>query len=150
MTLTRLLLMLATLGAGALLHVQLGMNATVRLATGHVLWAALANFTIGSLVLWALALALRLPFPAAATWAAMPAWVWVAGALGALYVVPSSALAGVLGGALLVALVVCGQTLAALAIDHHGWLGFPVRPADPQRLLGAALVLAGVVLLARR
>ena len=34
-----------------------------------------------------------------------------------------------IGGATFLALLVAGQMVAALAIDHYGWLGFPVRPA---------------------
>lgn len=150
MTTTRLLLMGITLMAGMLLSVQVGMNAMVRTHTGHALWATIANFTIGLAVLWTIVLAQRLPLPAFGALGSVPWWAWAAGFFGAFYVAISSIAGPVLGGALLVALVVAGQTLAALLIDHHGWLGFPVRPADPQRLLGAALVLAGVVLLARR
>jgi transporter family-2 protein len=40
--------------------------------------------------------------------------------------------------------------IAALAIDHYGVLGFPLRPLDGWRIAGALLVVAGVFLLARR
>jgi transporter family-2 protein len=39
--------------------------------------------------------------------------------------------------------------LAALALDHYGLLGFPVRPLDAGRAAGALLVVAGMFLLAR-
>ena len=40
-------------------------------------------------------------------------------------------------------------TVAAIALDHYGWLGFPVRPLDAWRAAGALLVIVGMFLLAR-
>ena len=39
-----------------------------------------------------------------------------------------------------------GQMAAALALDHYGLLGFPVRPLDAWRIAGVVLVIAGVFL----
>jgi transporter family-2 protein len=52
-----------------------------------------------------------------------------------------------LGAAALVACVVAGQMLFALAADQFGWLGVPQHPASVPRLIGAALLLAGVALI---
>ncbi len=38
--------------------------------------------------------------------------------------------------------------IAALALDHYGLLGFPVRPLDAWRIAGALLVIGGMFLLA--
>jgi transporter family-2 protein len=35
---------------------------------------------------------------------------------------------------------------ASLVLDHYGWVGFPEHPISGIRLLGAALVILGVVL----
>jgi transporter family-2 protein len=34
--------------------------------------------------------------------------------------------------------------VASLAVDHFGWVGFDENPVTPGRLLGMALVAAGV------
>ena len=68
---------------------------------------------------------------------------------GAAYIVSSTALGPVIGGATFLALIVAGQMLSALLIDHYGWIGFPVREVSSLRLTGAAFVVVGVVLLAR-
>jgi transporter family-2 protein len=47
------------------------------------------------------------------------------------------------------ALVVAGQLMASLALDNWGLLGYPVRPLSWERLLGTALLVAGVVLIRR-
>jgi transporter family-2 protein len=54
-----------------------------------------------------------------------------------------------LGAATLVAALVAGQMVASLLIDHYGWVGFAVHPVNPVRILGAALVVGGVVLVQR-
>jgi transporter family-2 protein len=54
-----------------------------------------------------------------------------------------------LGAALLLASIVVGQLVASLLIDHYGWLGAPVHRISPARLIGAALLVAGVALIRR-
>jgi transporter family-2 protein len=134
---------------GALLTAQIGCNAMVGSRLGHPLWGSLANFAVGSAVLVAVTLALGLRWPAAAAIAGVPAWAWIGGLFGATYIVSSTAIGPLIGGATFLALTVAGQMLSALLIDHYGWLGFPVREISLLRFTGALLVVAGVVLLAR-
>jgi transporter family-2 protein len=49
----------------------------------------------------------------------------------------------------MLALFVAGQMSMALVLDHFGILGVPVHTTSPGRLLGALLVVAGVILLRR-
>ena len=46
-------------------------------------------------------------------------------------------------------LIVAAQTVAALALDHFGWLGLPVRPITLVKLAGVALIVGGVLLVRR-
>jgi transporter family-2 protein len=52
-----------------------------------------------------------------------------------------------LGAAMVIALIVAGQMLGSLAFDHFGLLGVPVHPANVPRLMGAALLVGGVILI---
>ncbi len=47
------------------------------------------------------------------------------------------------------ALAIAGQMSAALLLDHAGLLGLPVRQVTVRHMLGAALLVAGVVLIRR-
>ncbi len=76
-----------------------------------------------------------------------PWWVWTGGLLGAVFVVTTAALAPTLGAATLLSIAVAGQMTFALLLDHYGLVGFTVRPLSPWRIVGAALVVAGVVLI---
>jgi transporter family-2 protein len=142
-------LVLLALVAGAGLPVQAGVNASMRVYAGRPELAALVNFLVGLLALGAWILALRLPWPEPGELARAPWWGWTGGLLGAFYVTAVIVLAPRLGVATTIALVVAGQMLAAVALDHYGLLGVPVRPVNAWRGLGAALLVAGVVLLRR-
>jgi len=39
--------------------------------------------------------------------------------------------------------------LASLVVDHYGWVGFAAHPATAVRIVGAALIIVGVVLVQR-
>jgi transporter family-2 protein len=141
--------MAATVLVGATLALQVGMAATMRNHVGTPMAAALVNFAVGTIFLF-IAVALgRGSLAGLAQVGAAPWWAWGAGILGGLYITASAAFGSSLGGATFLALVVAGQMMAALALDHYGWLGFPVRPLDAWRVGGALLVVAGMLLLAR-
>jgi bacterial/archaeal transporter family-2 protein len=50
-----------------------------------------------------------------------------------------------LGAAWTVALMVLGQSVSALVIDHNGLFGLPVTPLSTQRVVAIVLVVLGVV-----
>ena len=144
-----ILLLLLALGAGVLLPVQAGVNAQLRSALGSPIAAALVSFVIGTVGLVALVLLLRSPFPWRSAWATSSWWQWSGGLLGAVYVVATIVLAPRLGAATLVAAVVAGQMLTSVLLDQYGLVGFPVHPLSALRLLGAGLVIGGVILIQR-
>ena len=80
----------------------------------------------------------------------MPGWAWLGGLLGAAYVASTTVLGTRLGAAAMLALVLAGQMIAALAVDQFGVLGFPQNAVTPARLLGAVLVIVGALLIVRR
>ena len=141
--------MTATALVGATLALQVGMAATMRTHVGSPMAAALMNFVVGTIFLF-IAVALgRGSLAGLAQAGAAPWWAWGAGILGGFYITASAAFGPTIGGATFLALIVSGQMIAALAIDHYGWLGFPVRPLDAWRVGGALLVIAGMFLLAK-
>ena len=52
-----------------------------------------------------------------------------------------------LGATTLIALVVAGQMAAAITLDHFGAFGLVQHPISISRLVGAALLIAGVILI---
>ena len=140
---------LLAVGLGTALTVQVGMNATVGRALDSPLWASVVNFVVGLVALLAYGL-LAGSRPASQALGQVPGWAWLAGLLGAAYVAGSTLLGPRIGALALVAFVLVGQLVMALLVDQYGVLGFPRAPVTPLRVLGAALLVVGAVLVLRR
>lgn len=78
--------------------------------------------------------------------AAAPWWSWIGGALGAYYVIIVIIFAQKLGAGTLVAIFVCAQLITSIVLDLTGLVGFSRRVFSWQRWVGAASMVAGVVL----
>jgi transporter family-2 protein len=143
------LLVLLGLAAGAGLPVQASVNSALRTHLGRPEWATLVNFACGTVVMATVLLLQRATVPSGAQASAAPWWSWTGGALGAFFVFSAVVLTPRLGLATSATLFVAGQSIAALALDHAGAFGLAQRAATPARLLGAALLVAGVVLVRR-
>ena len=139
-------LVLLALAAGFCIPVQAGINAQLNLWTRSPVLAAAISFAVGTLALFGYALATRIPFPPPAHFTTAPWWVWIGGFLGAYFVFSTVILAPRIGATAMLALILAGQMLASLVLDHFGWLGYPVQPISLLRLLGVLLIGAGVYL----
>jgi bacterial/archaeal transporter family-2 protein len=148
---TSWLLMLLALVSGALIPVQAAANAALsKSIRGNVPFSALALFVIaGAVTVLALVVA-REPIPDVASLRAAPWWSYVGGLIVAFYVFSITFLAPRIGVGTAISLVVTGQILAALTIDHFGLLRSLTFPLSPIRLLGAVLMGIGVFLALRR
>lgn len=132
--------------AGIGLPVQAAVNVQLRGLLGNPIRASLGSFVVGTILLGVLAVAGREPLPALGALARAPWWIWTGGVLGAFYIICSIVVVPRLGSAYTFALVVAGQMLASIAIDRIGLFGVPQTPLSPTRLIGAALLVAGVLL----
>jgi bacterial/archaeal transporter family-2 protein len=142
-------LVLVALVVGAMVPVQAGVNATLARHAGRAEWAAFVSFAVGLLGLAAYLVAARIRPPPLSAFTGAPAWSWMGGLLGALYVTAIVVLTPRLGFTLTLALTLAGQMVAAMALDHAGALGLEARPVTVTRLAGAALLFAGVLLMRR-
>ncbi len=137
---------LLAVGAGACIAIQAAANGNFTKRLGdHALTASL--FSIGGTVLTAAVVlsVMRPPIPTSAVLGETRWWNWIGGPLGALIVLAGAALTRELGAALLIALIVAGQLICSLLLDHFALLGLQQQPITPARVVGALLVLAGVL-----
>lgn len=132
---------------GILLPLQALINASLGRQTGGALFASLCSFLVGSAVLLAWWLATRPAFEASAL-ARVPWWAWTGGMIGAVYVAAATLLIPRMGAAALICLVVLGQVLGSLLLDHFGVL-HERRPIDALRVVGALLVAGGALLVVK-
>jgi bacterial/archaeal transporter family-2 protein len=134
------------LAAGAMLPFQAGINAQLAEYLGSPLRAALVSFAIGVLVLLPVVVVFVRGLPSVDRVAVAPWWVWLGGALGAFYVAGSITSAPRLGAVTLIGVILAGQALASLVVDHFGMVGFEEHPATLGRVAGMALIAVGVIL----
>src|SRR3712207_415351 len=121
-----------------MLPVQFGINAQLAAWIESPVRAAFVSFVVGAVALGVVTLAAARSLPASERLADAPWWVWVGGLFGAFYVLGSVVTAPRLGAATLVALILAGQAVASLLVDHFGWVGFKEQPITPGRLVGVA------------
>ena len=140
------LLGLAALG-GMAIALQALINARLQQAAGNPVLAATISFAVG---LVGLLLVLPVQAGGPQTLSQAQWWTWTGGLLGAFYVVISILLVPRIGAAALISSAVLGQMVFSLVADHYGFLGTQVRTASPARLLGGALLIAGVFLIRGR
>jgi transporter family-2 protein len=136
--------LLFALAAGAMLPIQFGINAQLATWVGGSARAAFVSFVVGALGLLLAVLIAARGWPERAGDA--PWWVWIGGLLGAFYVLGSIVTAPKLGAVTLVALILAGQAIASLLVDHFGWVGFEEHPITLLRVVGVLLLAAGVAL----
>ena len=132
--------------AGAMLPIQAGINAELARGIGGPARAAFVSFLVGAVALLVLALVLTRGVASPDRLFSVPWWAWIGGFLGAFYVFGAIVTAPRLGAVLLIAAVVAGQSVASVVADHFGWVGFEEHAITPGRVVGIALVAAGIVL----
>jgi transporter family-2 protein len=133
---------------GAMIAVQGPINATLGRAVGSPVNAALISFLVGTLALVLIAGVQRVN-PDAALVRGLPWWAWVGGLCGAVFVTAAAYAAPRIGVASMLTLAVASQLVMAIALDHVGGLGVPVRSASAGRAAGIALVMFGAWLVRR-
>ncbi len=77
-------------------------------------------------------------------WREVPWYALGAGALGLVVIAAMSFMVPRVGVAPAVVLIVAGQLLVSVVLDHYGLLGAHARPLDSTRVLGLLLVFLGV------
>ena len=137
-----------TIFLGVILAVHLSMNGKVG--------AAIGNPRVGNALCWCIGAVGALIIGATG---------WQAGALsGVKDVNPLLLTAGLMGACLVFAIawlipqvgasfvmiaLIAGQVLGGMVLSHFGWLGSPQQPVSVMNVVGAAVMIAGVVLATR-
>jgi len=143
-----LIAILVVVLAGGATALQAPTNAKLATAVASPVNAAFISFAVGTTVLGIVA-ALMQTRPDMAAARARPWYGWLGGVYGACFVVAAAWGVPRLGVAMTITLMVGGQLLLSLILDHFGALGVPRQPLNLGRIAGVGLVLAGVLLVRR-
>ncbi|MCG8381198.1 MAG: DMT family transporter [Gammaproteobacteria bacterium] len=134
--------------AGAAIAIQASMNAQLGvLLKSPMLGTSIAFlfscvFTIFAMMLW------TKQYPQMNDIKSVPLYLWFSGgALSAFGVGMVYYLIPKMGVGSMMSYVLSGQILIAVVASHFGWFSLPVKQIDAVKVLGAASLIAGVLLL---
>ena len=82
-------------------------------------------------------------------WHTLPWYMLCAGVFGLILYQTINITLPRLGSTMMITLIITGQLLTGVVIDHFGWLGVPVQPINATRLMGVAVLLLGGYLVGR-
>ena len=144
----KLLLFVLTIFLGVVLAVHLSMNGQVG--------ASLKNPRVANALFWCIG-ALAAGIIVATGWESgaldglkgVNPILLTAGALGACLVFAIAWLIPREGAAAVMIMLIAGQVLGGMVLSHFGWLGSPVQKITLTNILGAAVMIGGVLLATR-
>ena len=134
---------------GALIPLQGGVNSQLGKTLGQPFVATLVSFGGGFLTVLLIVLAINGGPPKWTPSGPTPWYFFIGGLPGVVFVTTTLVLMPRLGYAATVGPMLVGQVLATLVFDHFGWLGVAQRSFNLTRAAGAALLIAGLVLIVR-
>jgi len=131
------------IAAGVATSIQATTNAgrSKSVGLGPALVVNTVVVLFGAVSLWLATGARTTFFPAGTAWT-----LYLGGLFGFTIIAAGAFVFPKLGAAWAVALMLFGQSVAALVIDHYGLMGMERAAMTPQRLIGAGLVVAGVAI----
>ncbi len=134
--------------AGVLLPVQAGINAKLGKAASSGAVASLLSFLVGLMALLVYILVTQQTYSIKGLKEA-PAYAWTGGLIGAFYVTVIIFAFPKIGPGLTFGLVIAGQLLLSVVMEHFQLLGAHHHPINLSRVIGMVLIVAGVVLIKR-
>jgi bacterial/archaeal transporter family-2 protein len=128
--------------------VQSGVNSELKKSINNPILAAIISFSVGLLSLLILyPIFSKSSLPNFATLKTLEWWKWTGGLFGAFFVTSVIFSIQKIGSANMTALIVGGQLLMVMVIDHYGLLGFNIHSINIWRVLGGILIVVGVYLI---
>lgn len=134
--------------SGAFISLQAGINGQIARHISSAMAAALLSFAVGTLALFCLVLFHR-DMPSLQAIKGLQWWHWCGGFLGAFFIATTAFSAPRIGALLFMALLLAGQLLMAMLLDHFGWLGFRQASISLGKIGGILLIASGIWLIRR-
>jgi len=142
-----LALLVAVLG-GAANPFQGATNAQLNKDLAQPVWTGFVVYASGLVGLLLVLLAMRQSFPAGRA-AAVPWWAWMGGLISLGPTIAGLTMTQKLGSGLFTAASLTAAVVTSVMLDHFGIVGLKQHSASPGRLVGCALLVAGVWLVAK-
>jgi len=143
-----LFLLFAVMG-GMLNTVQSGANAQLRKSLDQPVLSGAIVYLTGLAGLLLILVFANFERPSAERLAGTPWWAWLGGLLSIASTMAGLMLARKLGSAVFTSLSLTSALVTSVALDHLGWVGFEIHRANPLRLIGCGLMIAGIFLISK-
>jgi transporter family-2 protein len=148
-TLAAISAVLLALAAGGVMALQPAVNGRLASQCSHPLQASILSFATGLLALIVVGLCLRVGVPSVDKLQTLPLWAWGGGVLGTYMVTVSLLVAPKLGATRWIALVLTGQIVLSLILDHFGLIGYARQAFSWTRAAGVLFLVVGVLIVMR-
>ena len=136
--------------AGVAITLQSGINYQLRAAISHPIMAAFISFLVGTAAL-AIILALsKQPSPATDVYQGISWYKYTGGLFGVFVVTVTLLSVKEIGVANMFVLIIAGQLITAVCMDHFGVLGLTLSPVTLKKMAGIGLVVAGAWLVNKK
>lgn len=136
--------------AGIAITIQSGINSQLRSAIQHPLLAAFISFVVGTVALALLLMFSKDNLPALSQYSSIDWYKYTGGLLGAFVVTVTLISVSQIGAGNMFVLIVAGQLITAVLMDHFGVLGMKANPVNLQKVVGICLLVAGAWLVNKR
>jgi transporter family-2 protein len=146
----KILFYLLPVFAGIAITIQSGINSQLRTAIQHPLMAAFISFVVGTVALGLLLIFSKDALPGLSQYSTINWYKYTGGLLGAFVVTVTLLSVAEIGAGNMFVLIVAGQLITAVLMDHFGILGMRSNPVSLQKLLGICLLVAGAYLVNKK
>jgi transporter family-2 protein len=140
------LLIIMALLSGFFLPLQGGINGRLGKELQSPIYASLISFLIGATAILLFILLSHQPI----SWSGVksaPTYAWIGGILGAFYVTAIILCVPKIGSTLTFGLVIAGQMVAAVVMDHFKIFVSEQHPINFIRMVGILLIISGVIII---
>lgn len=146
----KILFYLLPVFAGVAITIQSGVNSQLRNAIQHPLMAAFISFVVGTLAIAILLVFTKQTLPGLSQYSEIDWYKYTGGLLGAFVVTVTLISVTQIGAGNMFVLIVAGQLVTAVLMDHFGILGLKHNPVTLQKLLGIVLLVGGAYLVNKK
>lgn len=139
--------LIIALAMGLLMPFQTAANSRLRQVVGPAYVSTLVSFSVSTLALLLVSLLAGIPIvPSGQMLAATPWWSWFVGLVAVVTITIAIHLFKEIGQLQAMIIPMFSQLIFSLLIDHFGWFGAQVMPLGGKRIIGALLLILGIVM----
>ncbi|MGU3417921.1 DMT family transporter [Methylobacterium sp. D54C] len=136
--------------AGIATAIEPGQNAGLAKSLARPLLAGVVSLVVSvAAICVAMLVTGQYGWPTLERLAQVPWWAWLGGVMSAGLTMAQLSVSARIGAATFLGLIVTAGVVTSILLDHFGLVGFKVHETGLWRILGGALMIGGVALVAR-